>query len=478
VTAVRFRIEMIGVAMVAGAIQLRFIDATAPRPGLGPNSPLVSAGLSPDGRFARAQAFWMVRGFWFVNPSRLDPSAPARSASALHPPLNSLLLTAADAAGATGVTAQRVILALIFVAAVVVAGLTVRLLAGDRAAILAAAILATFPALWVNPATLGPETLVIAVTCLLLFGAARFWASPSASGSAEIGAYLGLAILTRTDLVALVVLVALPLALLVRAIPWNTRVRYFGIMLVLAAVIVAPWAARNLATFDRTTVVSNDAGSIWAGADCAAGFNGNLAGWWSPKCVAEATPPAPAASAAPSAAGDESVQAAALGTAGHVYAREHPASLVRVGFIRIGRLWNVYDPLGQAKLEASVGRPVWVSDLGLWYFYALVPLAAAGVVALHRRRDLLFPFVALIGLATLTALLAYGDARFRVEADMAMAMLAGIGLSALWGRARAGARSGGLFAFALRTPGHAPAHARSRTRARSGGDPEPLEVAP
>jgi 4-amino-4-deoxy-L-arabinose transferase-like glycosyltransferase len=340
----------------------------------------------------------------------------------LHPPLTSILLAGANLASATDVFDQRVFFALIFGAAVVVVGLTVRALAGGRAGVLAASIVAIFPPLWVNPVTLGPETVVIALVSLLLYGAVRFWARPSATGAAEIGAYLGLCILTRTDLVALVFLIGLPLAFLARPLSWTERAKCAGIMVVLAALIVAPWAARNLATFSRTTLVSDDAGSVLAGANCPASYVGNRAGWWSSHCTVQVPVPR----------GDQSVAAAALRTAGQQYAQGHESAFVRVGLIRVGRLWNVYDPVGQARLETAVGRPFWVSSLSLFAFYLLVPLAALGAVVLRHRRALLFPFVALVVLSTVTAFAAYGDARFRVEADVALAALGGVALDALW----------------------------------------------
>ena len=61
-------------------------------------------------------------------------------------------------ASATGPTAHMVFLAILFVASVVLAGVTLRDLAGERAGILGALVFATFPLLWVNPATVGPET--------------------------------------------------------------------------------------------------------------------------------------------------------------------------------------------------------------------------------------------------------------------------------------------------------------------------------
>jgi hypothetical protein len=60
----------------------------------------------------------------------------------------------------------------------------------------------------------------------------------------------------------------------------------------------------------------------------------------------------------------------------------------------------------------------------------MVPVAVVGAVVLRRRRRLLVPFVAMVLLTSVTAVLAFGDARFAVEADVALAMLAGVGLDA------------------------------------------------
>jgi hypothetical protein len=116
---------------------------------------------------------------------------------------------------------------------------------------------------------------------------------------------------------------------------------------------------------------------------------------------------------------------------GRVFVAHHLGASVGEAAVRLGRIWNVYRPLQGADLEVGTGRPAWVSRLGLWYFYVLVPVALIGALVLRRRRLLLFPFLALILLSSITAVLAYGDARFALEADVAMAMLAGVALDAL-----------------------------------------------
>lgn len=410
-----FRLCLTAVAIVAGGIQVLFIHAMSRRTAL----PAV-------GRYDTVQAHYLVRGQWFVDPVQATSGAHLFVPTAAHPPLPTLLLGIADVASATGSTQHMVFLAMLFVASVVLAGITVRDLVGERAGVLAALVFATFPLLWVNPATIGPETTVIAVTTLLLFASVRFWARPSSGHAALVGLALGLCALTRTDLVALVVLVGLPLGLSVRSVPWKVRLRGLAVMGVIALLVVGPWVGRNLSQFGHTVILSEDYGAVVAGANCATTASGQLEGWWSPACLARV----------PVSGQPASVTTADQVHVGRVYVSDHLGSTVGVAAVRLGRLWNVYRPLQGSDLEVATGRPAWVSRLGLWYFYLLVPAAAVGAVVLRRRRLLLFPFLALILLSSITAVLAFGDARFAVEADVAMAMLAGVALDVLATRVR------------------------------------------
>jgi hypothetical protein len=412
-----FTLWLAAVATLAAGIQALFIHAVARRPT-----------LPAAAWYDTVQAHQLVRGRWFVDPVQATSGAHLLVPTAAHPPLSTLLLAVADVASATGPTSHRVFLAILFVASVILAGLTVRDQAGERAGILAGLVFATFPLLWVNPATGGPETTVIAVTTLVLFAAVRFWARPTTAHAALVGLALGLCALTRTDLVALVVLVGLPLGLLVKQATWTVRIRGLAVMGALFLLVVGPWVGRNLALFGPTVVLSEDYGPALAGANCAATASGPLEGWWSPACLAAVSP---IGRDQPTATRHQ-VQAA------RAYVSHHQRATVGVAAARLGRVWNVYRPGQSAELEAATGRPAWVSRLGQWYFAVLVPVALLGAVVLRRRRLLLFPWAAMILLSSLTAVLAFGDARFAVEADVALALLAGVALDA--GAAAAGRR--------------------------------------
>jgi hypothetical protein len=83
-----------------------------------------------------------------------------------------------------------------------------------------------------------------------------------------------------------------------------------------------------------------------------------------------------------------------------------------------------------ARVNRREGRPEAVSIVGLVFFYALLPLAVAGAVLLHRRRVTLLPLLGQFAAVTLTALAFYGIVRFRVPAEVSILVLAAIALDA------------------------------------------------
>jgi hypothetical protein len=84
--------------------------------------------------------------------------------------------------------------------------------------------------------------------------------------------------------------------------------------------------------------------------------------------------------------------------------------------------------------------------MGLLALYASVPLGIAGAVILRRRRVPISPLVAPVFVATLSAMLAFGNPRYRASADIALVVLSAIALDALlvrWTRRHAPAEPAG-----------------------------------
>jgi len=274
--------------------------------------------------------------------------------------------------------------------------------------------------------TLGPETAVVASRawcCGLRF------ASPTTRAPVVRPRSVRTSPLRpdSTDLVALVVLVGLPLAVFARSASWLERGKFVVVLLAVVVLVVAPWAGRNLATFSRTTLVSNDTGAVLAGANCATTYAGPLEGWWS-RGVRTPQPP--------------------VGTS----PRWPPNSWRRGATMRAATKlrWSAWRPSGSAgsgRRRSDRRGPARGPDRPTG-----VGHRAGDVVPLPPRADAVFARWCCVGAASCSSLcrhdrarhphraLAYGDARFRVEADAAMAILAGVALDSLW-RASSGRRA-------------------------------------
>jgi hypothetical protein len=80
-----------------------------------------------------------------------------------------------------------------------------------------------------------------------------------------------------------------------------------------------------------------------------------------------------------------------------------------------------------------------VDWIGLACFWALAPLAVAGVVLLRRRGQPLFIVAAPFVLVVIVSATGYGVLRFRTPADPAVIALAAVALDALLARRTASA---------------------------------------
>jgi len=375
-----------------------------------------------DATYYDLQAKLLTEGYWFVNPYDFAWKATI-APSATHPPLTTLFLALVDELGATTWTWHMVTMAIVFVACVLVCGTVGRALAGDRAGIIAAVVVASYPYLWVNPGAVLPETIELLLVALALSAAVRYWKRPQGRTAGELGGYLALAILTRSELILLIFLVGVPLVVLVGGRSPTGRLKHLAIMVSVIVVFVGPWVGRNLVTFHHPEVLSSEGGVTLETANCNATYYGPAIGSWSFACDnAQVRPGA-----------DESDMDLAARQAGEHYIETHKARLVEVVAVRVLRVWNIYRPFQQAAFDESNARPLSVSEAGTISFYILAPFAAGGLWALHRRRVPVFPLVALLATATLAGAAFFANGRYRAEGDLAVAILAGIGIDVLVG---------------------------------------------
>jgi 4-amino-4-deoxy-L-arabinose transferase-like glycosyltransferase len=389
-------------AIAAGALAVRLVYVLVLTPHL--------RGLG-DATYYHELANALADGRGFVNPA-------TGTATALHPPLLPLVLTPASLVGLDSYNAHRVVVALVGAATVVGVGMLGRVAANERAGLIAAGVAALSPVLISADGAVMSETLLGLLVVLVALVAYRLRARPSVGAAAALGALIGLATLTRGE-----ALLLLPLLL-----PWR---RPKAALVVVAAflVVMAPWTIRNLTTFEKPVLVSTNDGGLFAGANCGSTYRGHDIGSWDIRCV----PTAPAK--------DESVASANARRQGLDYARDHASRVPIVVAARVGRTFELLQPVRQA--QRAEGRAEGLEIAGAVVWFVLLPLGAYGLVLLRRRRFPLTPLVAPFALAVAATIVGYGVPRFRHPADVALAVLVGVAVDGLIGSAVASPRSTG-----------------------------------
>src|SRR5215218_9956578 len=110
---------------------------------------------------------------------------------------------------------------------VLVIGLLGRSVAGNRAGLVAAAIAAVYPNLWINDGLVMSEALATLSVALAILLTYRFIRAPKPSTAAWVGVAVGLAMLTRAELGLLLPLMVLPVALFLKALPFSRQILLF-----------------------------------------------------------------------------------------------------------------------------------------------------------------------------------------------------------------------------------------------------------
>lgn len=349
-----------------------------------------------------------------------EPSMP----TAEYPPLHIFMVAFADLLGLHSTQAQKLFFAFVGTGTVILVAVLGRAATrSERVGVIAGLIAASYPMLWMPDGALMGETTYGFFLVAALLAAVRYLRVPSVGRAAAFGALLGLAALSRGEAIGLLVLLALPLA-------WR-RWRQLAVIAGAFALVLAPWEARLLTTFDQPVLISNNSSGIWIGSNCPETYHGSLIGSWRFDCYGSTPPP-----------GDESERFAEYRHLGIDYMTDHAGRLPVVVAARLGRLLDVYQPWDQgAFINRGEGRHPRATHLGLVAYWLLVPFAICGAMLLRRRRErALLVLLAPIVLVVLVAVATYGSTRFRFAAEPALVVLGAVTVDALWSALRARSR--------------------------------------
>lgn len=405
-----------------GALVLRVVYVVGAKRG---------EGLLGDQIFYSGAAEAFADGRWFDHPYVGGPAAD-------HPPLTAIVLGPVSLLPGDSLFAQRLFMTLVGTAVVIAIGYLARTVTGDRAGLVAAAVAAVYPGLWMNDGLVMSESLGALTVAAVLLATYRYLRAPDGWWACTLGATCGLAVLARPESGLLFVLIALPAVLVARGPGAADRLRHLVGVGVAGLLVLAPWVGPNLVRFERPVLLSTNDGLTLLGANCPAVYSEEGIGLWSLEC----------AEGIDGQGLDQSEVSAAYREQAIENITENADRLPAVVAARVGRVWSAFRPADMIGYNEGEGRERWASWAGLVGYYVLVPFAVGGAVVVHRRRSApVWPLLAPFVLVTVTAALFYGLTRFRIPAEVSLVVLAGTGVDALL--PRAGAPPG-------RTPGAAP----------------------
>jgi hypothetical protein len=386
-----------------------------------------------DALYFRTQAHYLAKGRGFINPTAaafgdLRPGA-------YHPPLFPTILSIFDLVGIRSIAGHRIALGVIGALTAVFVGMIAWRLAGRHgkvAGLTAAMFIALSPLFWLNESLAMSEAVYVPVVAGVIAAAYGLHRHPTWRRAAVLGVLVGLATLTRAEAALFLPLVALPIL-------WGTRRRSSGgdgaaspgvrlrrpvallIVTGLAAgAVVLPWVGYNLSRFPNQTLLTTSSGDALVYRLCDQAFSGKLIGYYSMECD-----PKPNLSFQ-----DESAQDVRSRQIAVQYLKDHTGQLPVVLAARFGRLIEVYRPFQNVELSALLdNRGKTESYIALFCFYALIAPAALGLLALRRARLPLSPLLGPIAVATVAAVMTSPSVRYRVAFDLALVILAGVGVA-------------------------------------------------
>ena len=355
-------------------------------------------GVGGDASFYHSAANQLANGHFFYREI-FGHSYP----TALHPPLFSIALSPVALLGGVHVLAQRVVGCVIGAVSVTLIALLASRFGGRRAGLLAGGFAVVYPPLVTADGSLMSEPLYVLIVVAAMLLAMR---RPSTTWRATaLGAVIGLGILTRTEGVLLLALLAWPAS-------WTPAAGRLGRVLAATAacvLVVAPWVIRNEIVFHRLELASNY-DTVIAGANCRQTYYGHDIGWWSLDCLARSR------THHQLLIGDSST------SGGFRYARHHAGRALLVAAVRTARTFSLYQPTRIGNMEP---RRRWLDVVGLVLYYPLLIAAAWGLTRLRQRRWLLLAPVISVLIVSATG---WGNGRFRIAADASLIVLAAVAL--------------------------------------------------
>ncbi|MDP9463237.1 MAG: glycosyltransferase family 39 protein [Actinomycetota bacterium] len=366
--------------------------------------------LLNDSLYYAAQAQQLAHGVWFREVFVDQPGAE-------HGPLTSTLM-AFVSWGSDPFNRMRMVTVACGVATVAIIGLVGRRVGGDRVGLIAAAIAALYPNLWISDGLVMSESVSCLLISLTLWALLVWTDKPALRTAVFVGVAVGLGTLARSEVALFVPASALVLWTTGRRCdlrPWIHMATATGV----AVALLLPWTIFNLARFERPVLLTTNEGGALLGANCDDTYYGPVPGSWSLLCLVNDRGRTPNE--------DPSMRAARQRHEALSYVRHHLTRVPIVVLQRAARSLDLFALDDLVRGDVGEEREKWAAWAGIISFWLLAPIAAVGA-KLTRRRDravLLIPII----VALATTVMFYGGHRIRSPAEPAIVVLSAIAIN-------------------------------------------------
>jgi len=379
-----------------------------------------------DSIYYSIQAGLNSEGQWFRDALSGQPGAE-------HGPLTSLYLTPWSLGRGDGVAMQRFAMTLVGIATVAVVGILGRRLVAlaptasaalaERCGLVAAAVAAVYPNLWVNDSVVMSEALAILLVSIALVLALRHHGRPTVATGAWLGLAAGLAALARSELV----LIVAGFVVLSAIVAWRRDRRWLPTLAIAVAAVatLAPWSLYNAGRFHHPVLFTTNEGSTLLGANCERAYYVDVGGW-DIRCLG------PLDGGLGQDASDRSRQRR---DEAFDYAGDHLGRLPIVVAARLGRSLDLYGLGSMVHMDVGEDKATWAVWAGIACWWVLAVAAVAGWrdaarCRLTARWWLAVPVIAVL----VTTIVFYGAHRIRAPAEPVVVVLAALAVTARFER--------------------------------------------
>jgi 4-amino-4-deoxy-L-arabinose transferase-like glycosyltransferase len=346
----------------------------------------------------------IAKGNWF--DSFFDVSG------AEHGPLTPLLLAPVSGFSRPEFW-QRALMTVFGIAALPLIALVGRRLAGHAVGVVAVAIAAVYPNIWMSDSLIMSETIAMAGVSLAVWAALVHRRRFTWRSAAVVGVAVGLAGLARSELLALAVVFA---AIGIRRArrEWALRV---AVLLGATVLTILPWVAYNLSRYEEPVFMSTNDGTTLLGANCPLTYaSGHALGGWQVSCIDAIRPNE-----------DPSERSARQRRQAIDFAKENLDRVPVVLAARVGRTLDVFRLGDQIIIDRGEERWAWSVWIAIPMFWVLAPLGALGWRRLPRGDRLVVagPVICV----AITTIFFYGSHRLRAPAEPAIVLCAAVYLA-------------------------------------------------